>query len=478
MDLLIGRDPSGSDVRLPLKMANRHGLIAGATGTGKTVTLQALAHGFSQAGVPVFTADVKGDLAGIAKPLPADSPIRARAEKLGIELGSEACPVVLWDVLGKRGLPLRSTISEMGPVLLGRILGLNDVQEGVLQIAFRMADEEGLLLIDLKDLRALLGYLADHADEIQKRYGNVSKASVGAIQRSLLAIEEAGGESFFGEPAVSLDSLMQVDFSGRGVVSVLDASAIFQRPAIYSTFLLWLLAELFENLPEAGDLSKPKLVFFFDEAHLLFEDASPALRDKIEQVVRLVRSKGVGIYFVTQNPLDLPEEVLGQLGSRVQHALRAFTPKDQKAVRAAAETFRAAPGLDTAQAITELEIGEALVSTLDERGAPTVVERVMVAPPPSRIGALSDEERKEIVQRSPLRAAYEKTADRESAYEMLAKRVEEEPAKSGPKRAPAGSSRQGFVEAFFKSAARSIGTQVGRQIMRGVLGSIMGGKAR
>jgi uncharacterized protein len=481
---LIGAN-ADTQVALTLRMANRHGLIAGATGTGKTITLQTLAEGFSQAGVPVFMADIKGDLSGLARPATDNEKIKQRVAQLKLDTyQARAYPVQLWDLYGKLGLPIRAATSSLGPLLLATLLELNDTQTGVLYAAFKIADEAGLALLDLKDLRALLTWVADNNKSLQAKYGNLSAVSVAAVQRQLLVLEEQGAEQFLGEPQIALADLMQSDFSGNAVISILDASALMTRPRLYAMFLLWLLAELFEELPEAGDLDKPKLVFFFDEAHLLFNDAPKALVEKVEQVVRLIRSKGVGIYFVTQNPLDIPENILGQLGNRVQHALRAFSPKDQKAVRSAAQTFRANPALDTEQVITELGIGEALVSVLDDKGQPTPVQRVLICPPQSRIGPLADEERKEQMSRSPLRQKYEQTLDRESAYEVLAKRAQAASAaapvvdkkEDGP---PLISDVAGdLLGAFAKSAVRSLGSQVGRQIIRGVLGSILGGNKR
>ncbi|MEK7759084.1 MAG: helicase HerA-like domain-containing protein, partial [Pseudomonadota bacterium] len=419
---------SGNDgeVALRLRMANRHGLIAVATGTGKTVTLQILAENFSRAGVPVFMADVKGDLAGLAKPGNPNEKVEKRVQELKLkDYTPRPCPVVFWDLYGKNGHPIRATISEMGPLLLSNLLELNDTQEGVLYACFKIADDQGLLLLDLKDLRALLSHVAENAKQFQKDYGNISATSAATIQRALLVLEQQGAENFFGEPALKLEDLMQVDFSGNGVVSVLDATQLLPKPRLYATFLLWLLAELFEQLPEVCDVDKPKLVFFFDEAHLLFDNAPKALLEKIEQVVRLIRSKGVGVYFISQNPLDIPEDVLGQLGHRVQHALRAFTPKDQKAVKSAAQTFRARKGFDVEAAITELGTGEALASVLDEKGSPTPVARILVRPPESRIGPLTDTERVEHLKRSPLTGRYDQALDRESAYELLNKRGEQ-----------------------------------------------------
>lgn len=427
--LVDGKIFIGASVRpeyLDLKLANRHGLCTGATGTGKTVTLQVLAEGFADAGVPVFCADVKGDLSGIAgKGEPKDWMLK-RAEEIGFtDYRAATYPVVFWDLFGEQGAPIRATVSEMGPLLLSRLMSLNEVQEGVLNIVFRLADDEGLLLLDLKDLRALLGLVGDRADTLAKTYGNVSKASIGAIQRQLLVLENQGGNAFFGEPALEIADLMRTAYDGRGFINVLAADKLMSSPRLYATFLLWLLSELFEQLPEVGDPEKPKLVFFFDEAHLLFDEAPKALVDKVEQVVRLIRSKGVGVYFVTQNPLDVPDAVLGQLGNRVQHALRAFTPRDQKAVKAAAETFRPNPELNTAQVITELAVGEALISTLEGKGVPSVVQRTLVRPPSARVGPLTPEERAAVIAASPLRGKYETTVDRESAFEILAARAEQ-----------------------------------------------------
>jgi DNA helicase HerA-like ATPase len=478
------------------RMANRHGLVAGATGTGKTVTLRVLAEGFSRLGVPVFLADVKGDLAGMALPATGDAKLAARAQELGVAgWAPEPTPVTFWEIGGTRGHPVRTTVSDMGPLLLARILDLNEVQSGLLSLVFRVADDAGLLLLDLKDLRAMLQHVGERAKELQKEYGNASAASVGAIQRALLALEQEGGDALFGEPALELDDLVRTE-DGRGAVNVLVADRLVRAPRTYATFLLWLLAELFENLPEVGDPEKPRLVFFFDEAHLLFDDAPEALRDRVEQVVRLVRSKGVGVYFVTQSPLDLPEAVLGQLGNRVQHALRAFTPRDQRAVRAAAETFRESPGLDVAEAITQLAVGEALVSFLDASGAPSPVQRARVHPPRSRLGPLAPDEQRVAVSASPLQGKYEREVDRESAYEQLRDRAARAPTEppdegrswrdpgtwglGGSRGAGRGRSRSAEtpLEAIAKSAARAAGTQLGREIMRGVLGSIFGGGGR
>ena len=483
-------------VSLILRMANRHGLVAGATGTGKTVTLQRLAEQFSRHGVPVFLADVKGDLAGISQPGGGNKKVAERVAEMGLEtaegFGYTANPVMFWDIQGEQGHPVRTTVSELGPMLLGRLLGLNEVQEGVLNIVFQLADDNGWLLLDLKDLRALLNHVSEEAEALQTRYGNVSKASVGAIVRRLLALEQQGAERLFGEPALTLDDLMQTDDAGHGYINVLAADKLIHTPALYSTFLLWLLSELFETLPEVGDPDRPKLVFFFDEAHLLFNDAPKVLVDKIEQVVRLIRSKGVGIYFVTQSPLDVPESVLGQLGNRVQHALRAYTPKDQKAVRVAAQTFRQNPELDTEETITALGVGEALVSTLDPQGVPGIVQRVNVAPPGSQLGPIEDAERRAVMDQSLVKGVYDVTIDRISAYEMLEQRAQEAAAAAAAPEVPettgmgsvlggvlgtggGRSGRQSPIEAFAASAARSLGTQIGRQLMRGVMGSLFGG---
>jgi DNA helicase HerA-like ATPase len=464
------------------KMANRHGLIAGATGTGKTVTLQTLAENFSARGVPVFMADVKGDLAGLSQPGANNPNIVARAKELKIaDFAGEACPVVFWDVFGENGHPVRATVSEMGPLLLGRLLELNDTQEGVLNMVFKIADENGLLLLDLKDLRSMLQHVADNADQFRTQYGNISAASAGAIQRNLLALESQGADKFFGEPALNLDDLIQTQ-GGKGVMNIFAADRLMQKsPKVYATFLLWMLSELFENLPEIGDPEKPKLVFFFDEAHLLFTDIAPAVEQKIEQMVRLIRSKGVGVYFVSQNPLDIPEIVLGQLGNRVQHALRAFTPRDQKAVKAAAETFRQNPKLKAETVLTELAVGEALVSMLDENGSPQVVERAKIVPPRSQVGPITPEQRKQIINSSAIGGHYEKAVDRESAYEKLQARAEEKtaiaeapPSKGGPR----GGIQDSLATSLAKSAMRAASSQLGRQVIRGLLGGILGGSRR
>ena len=499
--LLVAK--SKEDLGLLPAMANRHGLIAGATGTGKTVTLQTLAERFSAIGVPVFMADVKGDLAGLAAAGGGNAKVEERVKSLGIEgFAYRACPVAFWDVYGEAGHPVRSTVSEMGPLLLARILDLNETQAGVLAAVFKVADDNGMLLLDLKDLRAMLQFAGENASDLRTGYGNISTASVGAIQRGLLALESQGGEKLFGEPALDLQDLMQTE-GGRGVVSILAADKLLSNPRIYSTLLLWLLSELFETLPEVGDPEKPKLVFFFDEAHLLFNDAPKELLTRIEQVVRLVRSKGVGVYFVTQNPLDVPDTVLGQLGNRVQHALRAFTPRDQAAVKAAATTFRPNPKVKVEEAITELAVGEALVSFLDEKGRPLPVERAFVVPPASRLGTVSADERKKVIAESLCAGHYEKVVDRESAYEKLTARAEEKTAPAGspggakgeeasaggwggileqigfPGAGSGGSkgrTRETALEAAAKSAARAIGSEVGRKVIRGVLGSIFGGR--
>ena len=495
--LLVAKSKSLELALLPA-LANRHGLIAGATGTGKTVTLQTLAQGFSRIGVPVFMADVKGDLAGLAQPGNLSPKLKERLASLKLkDFEFSACPAVFWDVSGERGHPARATVSGMGPLLLGRMLGLNDTQQGVLTLVFKIADDSGLLLLDMKDLRAMLQHVGENAADFTTAYGNVSAASIGAIQRGLLELEQQGGEKFLGEPALNIDDLMQTD-RGRGVVNILAGEKLMGAPKLYSTFLLWLLSELFEHLPEVGDPEKPKMVFFFDEAHLLFSEAPKALLEKIEQVVRLIRSKGVGVYFVTQNPLDIPDSVLGQLGNRVQHALRAFTPRDQKAVKAAAQTLRANPKLDVETAITELSVGEALVSLLDEKGRPSVVERAFVVPPASRMGPLTDPERDAAIKTSAIYGHYEKVIDRESAYEKLKNRTaaRQETVQAGAgaqagggimdalggvlagRTGPRGGHRDGLIEAMAKSTVRTIGSQIGREVVRGVLGSILGGGKR
>jgi DNA helicase HerA-like ATPase len=494
------------EINLLPQMANRHGLIAGATGTGKTVTLQRVAEALSRIGVPVFMADVKGDLAGLSQKGEPKGKIKERIDQLKLKgFTFDACPVVFWDAFGEHGHPVRATISEMGPLLLSRMLNLNDTQTGVLTLAFKIADDNGLLLLDLKDLRAMLQHVGENARTFTTQYGNISAASIGAIQRGLLALEHQGAEKFFAEPALNINDLMQTDGKGHGVINILAAETLMSAPKLYASFLLWLLAELFEQLPEVGDPEKPKLVFFFDEAHLLFNDAPPALLEKIDQVVRLIRSKGVGVYFVTQNPLDIPDTVLGQLGNRVQHALRAFTPRDQKAVKSAATTLRANPRFNVEAAITELGVGEALVSLLDEKGRPAVVERAFIVPPGTRVGPISPQERRQLIGTSPLAGVYDKTKDRESAYEKLTQRVAETAAAGKPVGAgagqeqsagaggglldglgsilggstgPRGGRREGAIEAAAKSAARAVGSQIGREIVRGVLGSLFGGGRR
>ncbi|WP_370640624.1 helicase HerA-like domain-containing protein [Xanthobacter sp. NFH-44] len=523
-----------ADEYLTLRLANRHGLVTGATGTGKTVTLQVLAEGFSRAGVPVFAADIKGDLSGIAMPGESKDFLLSRATEVGITYTPDSFPVIFWDLFGEQGHPVRATVSEMGPLLLARLMNLNDTQEGVLNIVFRIADEQGLLLLDLKDLRAMLAYVSENASQISAQYGNVSPQSVGAIQRQLLMLENQGADKFFGEPALEIRDIMRVDRSGYGTISVLAADKLMGAPRLYACFLLWLLAELFEQLPEVGDPDKPKLVFFFDEAHLLFDEAPKILLEKVEQVVRLIRSKGVGVYFVTQNPLDVPDSVLAQLGNRVQHALRAFTPRDQKAVKAAAETFRPNPALNTAQVIMELGKGEALISTLEGNGIPSIVERTLIRPPSARVGPLSAPERAAIMAKSPVGHTYDTAIDRESAFERLQQRAEQQTAdhareSSAPASPPASSSGGGgildsvlgtvlglpevkaertgqtkpssqkttggtkgrtgtsvpksgtssrmsttelVVRQVARSVATQVGTQLGRAILRGILGSI------
>jgi DNA helicase HerA-like ATPase len=458
-------------------LANRHGLITGATGTGKTITMQALAHRLSDLGVPVFMADVKGDFSGIARAGGGNAKVLDRLKSLGLKAQFAGCPVEFWDVYGRSGLPVRATVSDMGPLLLGRMLGLNETQEGVLGLVFKIADDQGLLLLDLKDLRAMLQHVGDNAAQFKTEYGNVTPSSVGAIQRGLLALDSQGAAQFFGEPMLEIADLMR-QREGKGVVNVLAADQLMNSPKLYSSFLLWLLAELFEQLPEVGDVEKPKLVFFFDEAHLLFDEAPKALVEKVEQVVRLIRSKGVGVYFVTQNPLDVPESVLGQLGNRVQHALRAFTPRDQKAVKTAADTLRPNPKLKAEQVITELGVGEALVSLLDEKGRPAIVERAFIVPPGSHIGPIAPEERQLAIRSSPLLAKYEKTVDRESAYEKLKGRTAATAAPAPAPEAKPARQTQSTLEAVTKSAARAIGSELGRQIIRGVLGSILGSTTR
>lgn len=504
--ILVGKaitTVDGGNVFLQPRYANRHGLVAGATGTGKTVTLMTLAEGFSRIGVPVFLADVKGDVAGLAVPGAPGEKLQQRIAEIGVaDYRPEAAPVVFWDLYGRLGHPVRTTVSEMGPTLLARILELNDTQSGVLDIVFKLADDRGLLLLDLEDLRALLGLVADERKDISTSYGLVSAQSIGAIQRALLRLEQEGAGMFFGEPALELSDLMRTTPDGRGVIGVLAADQLVLKPRLYSSFLLWLLSELFETLPEVGDLAKPKLVFVFDEAHLLFDDAPPALQQRIEQVVRIIRSKGVGVYFCSQFPDDVPDDILGQLGNRVQHALRAFTPRDQKAVKTAAETFVANPALDVAKTISQLGVGEALVSTLQDippngRGIPMPVERTLIAPPRSRMGAITEAERAQVRAGSPVGAKYDRRVDRDSAAELLAQKAA---AKAEQTQAPQARSRaqddaedsgfgqavkdavfgtkrrQGMVETMAKQTARTVGSQIGRQILRGVLGSIFGGR--
>ncbi len=504
--ILVGK---GEDYDyLTLNLGNRHGLITGATGTGKTVTLQTLAEGFSNAGVAVFAADVKGDLSGIAMMGDAKPHFVKRAKDLGYDYQPDEFPVVFWDLFGDQGHPIRATIAEMGPLLLARLLECNDVQEGIVNIIFRIADENGYPLLDLKDFRSMLQFVSDHAGELQTKYGNIAPASVGAIQRALLVLENQGANKFFGEPALDLKDFIRTDRDRRGMINVLAADKLMQSPRLYATFLLWMLSELFEVLPEIGDQPKPKLVFFFDEAHLLFDNAPKALLDSIEQVVRLIRSKGVGVYFITQNPLDVPETVLGQLGNRVQHALRAFTPRDQRAVRAAAETFRQNPKIDTATAITQLGVGEALVSMLEDKGTPAMVSRCFVAPPTGRVGPITADERKQVLEKSSLKGKYDATVDRESAYEILQKKAGIPADGTAPTEADAGggglggilgklegmfgggapgpinpktgrpmrqpqSTSQIIIKSVATSAARSVGTQVARAVLRGVLGSLL-----
>ncbi|MGF7051253.1 hypothetical protein GGC47_000413 [Bosea sp. OAE752] len=506
--ILIGK--SGKPENLLLKLANRHGLVTGATGTGKTVTLQVMAEGFARSGVPVFAADIKGDLSGIVAPGDSKPAFVSRAKEIGVKYEPDQFTTVFWDVFGEQGHPVRATISEMGPLLLARLLDLNDTAEGVLNIAFRIADEQKLLLLDLKDLRAILTFIAENASDLTTKYGNVSPATVGTIQRGLLVLENQKGDLFFGEPALDINDLMKTDRDGRGVINILAADKLMNNPRLYATFLLWLLSELFEQLPEVGDLDKPKLVFFFDEAHLLFNGAPKALLTAVEQVVRLIRSKGVGVYFVTQNPLDVPDTVLAQLGNRVQHALRAFTPRDQKAVRAAAETFRQNPKIDTEQAITQLAVGEALISMLEGKGSPEMVERALIAPPMAQVGPCTPQQRQQAINSSPVKGKYDTMVDRESAYEVLMQRKNLNPDGSPieastdggggggildtiggwlgggapqqrPKTGPGSrggplppSMTEKIITSAARSAATSIGRQVGTAILRGILGSMTG----
>jgi len=509
-NFLIGGNGTQS-VHLNLRMANRHGLIAGATGTGKTVSLQVLAEGFAKAGVPVFMADIKGDLSGLAKAGKPHPKVDERVQLMNItDYQQRLFPCVFWDLYAKKGHPVRATISDFGPLLLANFFDLNETQTGVLYAAFKIADDQGMLMLDLKDLQAMLNWMKDERKTLEDEYGGISEASIAAIQRRLMMLEQEGADEFFGEPALDLNHLMQTTLEGTGVINILDATTLVNQPKLYAIFLLWLISELFENLPEQGDADKPKMVFFFDEAHLLFNGAPKLLVDKIEQVVRLIRSKGVGIYFISQSPADIPDTVLGQLGNRVQHALRAYTPKDQQAVKIAAQTFRPNHAFSTEAVITELGIGEALVSVLDEKGSPTPVERIMVAPPASRIGPLTDEERAEVMARSPYKTIYSELIDRESAYEILKGRIAEqtqtdqqqkiqeqlrveqervfkqqqkdqerlqrEQARTQQQATRAGAKRDSAVDAFAKSAARAVGSSLGRQIVRGILGSLLGGR--
>lgn len=492
--ILIGK--GAKPAALLAKYGNRHGLIAGATGTGKTISLMVLAEGFSRMGVPVLMADVKGDVAGLALAGAGSDKLQKRAAQIGMEgYTPEANPVIFWDVFGKAGHPLRTTISEIGPSLLGRMLELNDIQAGMLEIAFKLADDQGWLLLDLDDLRALLVHVADNRAVISRQYGLVSAQSVSAVQRALLALQREAGKALFGEPALELNDLLRTDLSGRGIINILAADQLILKPRLYSSLLLWLLSELFENLPEVGDLDKPRLVFFFDEAHLLFDDAPPMLRQRVEQVVRIIRSKGIGVYFCSQFPDDVPNEILGQLGNRIQHALRAYTPRDQKAVRTAAETFAANPDVDVAAVIAQLGVGEALVSTLQEQGIPMPVERALICPPRCRMGAITPEERAAVRARSPVGAKYDTPVNRESAYEILSRRASPgeggapPPAQPAPVKPAGGRSRfgemlwgtkrrQGMVETLAKQTVRTVGSQLGRQILRGLLGGILGGSRR
>lgn len=498
-----GGEPLAS-IELLLKRANRHGLVAGATGTGKTVTLQVLAEGFSRAGVPVFAADIKGDLSGISQSWEPSAPFKARAEQIGLtDYKSEATPVVYWDLYGQKGHPIRTTISEMGPTLLARLMEVSDAQEGALAVAFKMADEEGLFLLDMKDLKAILDYMAEHDSVVSKKYGLVTPQSIAALQRKIMQLDQAGADGFFGEPALDLRDFMRTDLSGKGIVNILAADRLVQSPTLYSTFLLWMLSELFEQMPEVGDMDRPKMVFFFDEAHLLFRDAPKALLNTIEQVVRLIRSKGVGIYFVTQNPQDIPEAVLAQLGNRVQHALRAYTPSETKAVRIAAESFRPNPDFKTEDMITALGVGEALVSTLDAKGIPTIVERTFIRPPLSQVGPCSPEARARVISASPIGPRYDGVVDRDSAFEILERKAAEleaqqgeleqrEPARSKPtrqveatqddggimgaifgtSRGRSGRSRQSLAETAMKTMVRQASSTIGRELMRGLMGSL------
>lgn len=487
-DILLGANPQGQTIHLNLRMANRHGLVAGATGTGKTVTLQMLAEGFARQGVPVFAADIKGDLCGLAEPGQPHPKIQARIDRMGItDYHAQAFPVVLWDIYQSSGHPVRTTVADMGPQLFSHLLELNETQEGVLFVAFSAARDDKLPLLDLKDLRTLLNWVAENAKSLSTRYGAVSASSIGAIQRRLLVLQEAGGDKFFGEPALDIADLMRTDAAGKGVINLLDGRPLMLNPRIYATFLFWLMTELFERLPEVGDPEKPRLVFFFDEAHLLFDNASKALLDRIEQVVRLIRSKGVGLYFVTQNPTDVPESVLGQLGNKLQHALRAFTAKEQKAVRMAAESFRSNPTVAAETVITQLGVGECLVSVLDEKGIPKPVEQVLMAPPESRIGPADPATLTAVRNASPMGSRYDRTLDRESAHEILEARrnavsptVSASPSSGRQSAGSAGrgavSRRQGFLETFFKSVLRSLGSQAGRSLIQALIRALTGRK--
>ncbi len=477
-EILIG-GCHNKQILMDAAMGNRHGMISGATGTGKTVTLQILAEGFCRIGVPVFMADIKGDLSGITTAGKPHEKITERIEKIGIKnFQHRGNPAVFWDIFAQTGHPVRTTISDIGPLLLSSLLELNDTQTGVIYSCFKIADDEGLLLLDLKDLRSLLIWMGENAKELKGEYGNISSSSLGAIQRRLLVLEEQGAENFFGEPAIQLGDLCKTDFSGNGVISILDATDLSNNsPRLYATFLLWLLSEIFETFPEVGDAEAPKLVLFFDEAHLLFDNAPKGLIDKIEQIVRLIRSKGVGVYFISQSSLDVPEEILGQLGLKIQHALRAYTPKDRKVIKSVAETFCSNPDLDVESVITELKTGEALVSTLNPDGSLTPVERVLIRPPESQIGPINNTQRSELLSRSPFENKYDQDIDRESAYELLKQRAEQQAEeKTKQKTSKRPRKRQSAGEAFLKSAARSIGSQLGRRIVRGILGSLLGGK--
>lgn len=482
-EILIGGQ-NGVQVIMDAAMGNRHGMISGATGTGETVTLQAMAEAFSKLGVPVFLADIKGDLSGIALAGQPNDKVNERIQQIGITgFQHRGNPAVFWDIFGKTGHPVRTTISDMGPLLLSNLLALNDTQSGVLYTCFKIADDNGMLLLDLKDLRAMLAWMGDNAKDLQAEYGNIAAASLGAIQRQLLILDEQGADDFFGEPALKLADFCKTDFSGNGVISLLDATVLTSKsPKLYATFLLWLLSELYENFPEVGNAERPKLVLFFDEAHLLFDQAPKVLTDKIEQIVRLIRSKGVGVYFVSQSPLDIPENILGQLGLKIQHALRAFTPKDQQVVKSVAENFRSNPAINTVQAIQELKTGEALVSILNKDGSPTPVERIFIRPPESQLGPVGAQQRADIISRSPFNGQYEQVVDRESAYELLKNKALQEANNQTteradkPKSTRSSNSQQSVTEVLLKSAARSLGSTVGRQIIRGIMGSLLGGR--